>query len=52
MEPKPNCGIAHILGILLEHLRISDIFRSKIYLQSVPFELGKYKILKTGVRDS
>ena len=38
--PETNCGIAHILGILLMNSYNTDIFFSNYYnLQSVHFEL-------------
>ena len=40
MGPKPNCGIAHILGILLTNSYDTGIFFSNYYnLQSVHFKL-------------
>ena len=41
--PETNCGIAHILGILLMNSYNTDIFFSNYYnLQSVHFELQWY----------
>ena len=43
---ETNCGIAHILGILLMNSCNTDIFFSNHYhLQSVRFDLQNYSII-------